>query len=128
MTQERTDPRLDKTISEGDPDTLIKYAMELGQRVAEQELGRTAIRNIYDMVKALQSKRLPDYRQLKLLIPKLKYAAARQPKLAPLADALSDGIWLVGNDANRFKNFADFFEAVVAYHYAASEERKKQRS
>ena len=128
MAQQRTDPRLDKTITEGDPDTLISYAMELGQRVADQDLGRTQIRNIYGMVKAFQSKRQRDYRQLKLLIPKLKYAAARQTKLTPLVEALSDGIQLVGNDADRFKNFADFFEAVVAYHYAASEERKKQRS
>jgi len=127
MTKKRTDPRLNKIIADGDMDILISYAMELGQRVAGEDLGRTQVRNIYGMVKAFESKRDRDYDQLKLLIPKLHYAAARESKLVPLVEALSDSIMLVGKDAGRFKRFADFFEAVVAYHYAASEDRKKQK-
>ena len=118
---------LEKIIVERNVDTLVEYADYLGRRVAGEELGRTQIRNIYGMVKAFQSKRQSDLSQLKLMIPKLKYAAARESKLSPLVEALSKGIELVGTDPNRFKNFADFFEAVVAYHYVASEERKKQK-
>jgi CRISPR-associated protein Csm2 len=127
MAQKRIDSRLNKIITEGDTDILISYAMELGQRVAGEDLGRTQIRNIYSMVKAFESKRPYDFDQLKLLIPKLHYAAARESKLTPLVEALSDGIRLVEDDDERFKRFANFFEALVAYHYAASEERKKRR-
>ena len=96
MDNKRIDPRLVKIIAEGDTDTLISYAMELGQRVAEQDLGRTQIRNIYGMVKAFEAKRPHNYDQLKLLVPKLHYAAARQSKLTPLVTALSDGITFGG--------------------------------
>jgi CRISPR-associated protein Csm2 len=127
MAEKRIDPRLRKIISEGDTDTLISYATELGERVAGEDLGRTQIRNIYGMVKAFESSRPRDYDQLKLLIPKLHYAAARQGKLTPLVEALTDGITLIEGQDERFKRFANFFEAVVAYHYAASEDRKKSR-
>jgi CRISPR-associated protein Csm2 len=127
MEQRRIDPRLKKIISQGDTDTLISYAMELGERVAGEDLGRTQIRNIYGMVKAFESRLPRDYDQLKLLIPKLHYAAARQGKLAPLVEALTDGITLIEGQDERFRRFANFFEAVVAYHYAASEDRKKSR-
>jgi CRISPR type III-A-associated protein Csm2 len=124
MEQRRVDPRLTKIIEEGDTDTLISYAMELGQRVAGQDLGRTQIRNIYGMVKAFESKQPYDYDQLKLLIPKLHYAAARENKLEPLVEALTSSIQLIEGQEDRFKRFASFFEAVVAYHYAASQKRK----
>jgi CRISPR-associated protein Csm2 len=94
--------------------------MELGQRAAGEELGRTQIRNIYDTIKALHSKRQRDYRKLILMLPKLQYAAARKSELKPLVDALCDGIQLVEGQDDRFENFVDFFEAVVAYHYVAS--------
>jgi CRISPR-associated protein Csm2 len=129
MEQRRVDPRLTKIIEEGDTDTLISYAMELGQRVAGEELGRTQIRNIYGMVKAFESKGLREargYDQLKLLIPKLHYAAARESRLEPLVEALTSGIQLIEGKEERFKRFANFFEAVVAYHYAESEKRKRR--
>lgn len=126
MGQTRVDARLNKVIVEGNTDTLISYAMELGQRVAGQDLGRTQIRNIYGMVKAFESRRPHDYDQLKLLIPKLHYAAARERKLEPLVKALTDGIGLIDDEEERFKRFASFFEAVVAYHYAESEKRKRR--
>jgi CRISPR type III-A-associated protein Csm2 len=118
---------LTKIIEQGDTDTLISYAMELGQRVAGEDLGRTQVRNIYGMVKAFESKQPRDYDQLKLLIPKLHYAAAREPKLEPLVDALDSSIRLIEGQEDRFKRFASFFEAVVAYHYAQSEKRKRGR-
>lgn len=128
MAQQRIDPRLKKIIVEGDTDTLISYALELGQRIAGRDLGRTQIRNIYGMVKGFESKQSHDYDQLKLLIPKLHYAAARESKLEPLVEALSGGIQLIeGREEEkkeRFQRFANFFEAVVAYHYAESEKSK----
>jgi CRISPR-associated protein Csm2 len=127
MAERQIDPRLKKIIADGDTKTLVSYAMELGERVAGEDLGRTQIRNIYGMVKAFESKRTRDYDQLIMMLPKLRYAAARESRLKPLEEALSDGITLIGEDEERFRRFADFFEAVVAYHYAASEDRKKDK-
>ena len=55
------------------------------------------IRNIYGMVKAFESRRPRDYDQLKLLIPKLHYAAARESKLKPLVEALTAALFEATN-------------------------------
>ena len=36
-----------------------------------------------------------------------------------MSELLSSAIDLVGQDRNRFQNFVDFFEAILAYHTAA---------
>jgi CRISPR-associated protein Csm2 len=120
MAQRKADPRLETIITKGDAKTLVSYAMELGEEVAGEDLTRTQIRNIYGMVKAFEAKQTRDYDELILMLPKLRYAAAREEKLKPLVEALSDAILLIGKDEKRFQRFARFFEAVVAYHYAAS--------
>jgi CRISPR/Cas system CSM-associated protein Csm2 small subunit len=38
--------------------------------------------------------------------------------LEPLTKALTEGIPLVGDDQQRLRNLADFFEATVAYFMA----------
>jgi CRISPR/Cas system CSM-associated protein Csm2 small subunit len=110
MAQRKADPRLETIITKGDAKTLVSYAMELGEEVAGEDLTRTQIRNIYGMVKAFEAKQTRDYDELILMLPKLK----------PLVEALSDAILLIDKDEKRFQRFARFFEAVVAYHYAAS--------
>ena len=119
--------KLEKIIVKGNADTLISYALTVGQGSAGQELGRTQIRNIYSTVKSLQARKVTDdtYRELKLLIPKLDYAAARKQELTGLAKTLIAGIRLVGQDAQRFKHFVQFFEAIVAYHYSAIADQQK---
>jgi CRISPR type III-A-associated protein Csm2 len=123
------DPRLNQIINEGNADVLVSYARELGSSVAVDDLGRTQIRNIFGMIKQIQSTGLggDNTRRLKLLIPKLDYAAAREKKLKKLVESLTNGIQLVGNDPTKFNRFADFFEATVAYHYVVSEDKKDQR-
>jgi CRISPR-associated protein Csm2 len=106
---------------------LVNYAREIGQRAADEDLGKTQIRNIYGTVKMLQGRGWVDGetpRALQLLIPKLGYAAARQQKLKALAATLTEAISYVKNQ-DMFKRFCDFFEAVVAFHYTAQEERKR---
>jgi CRISPR-associated protein Csm2 len=57
------------------------------------------------------------YRELLLLKPKLAYQARRAGRgMANLQQVLDPAIGLVGNDRERFQNFVDFFEAIVAYH------------
>jgi len=124
MTVQST--KLEQIIIHGNADILLEYSQQLGRQAAGEDLGRTQIRNIYGMVKKFQAKSNRDYQQLKLLIFKLKYAAAREKSLNTLVDALCEGIILVAENEIYFKNFANFFEAIVAYHYVASEEKKQQ--
>ena len=53
-----------------------------------------------------------------MLKPKLAYAAARNRNVEELKDALTQAINQVDNHEKRFKNFVDFFEAILAYHRA----------
>jgi CRISPR-associated protein Csm2 len=52
-----------------------------------------------------------------MLKPKLAYAAARNRNVEELKDALTQAINQVDNH-EKFKNFVDFFEAILAYHRA----------
>jgi CRISPR-associated protein Csm2 len=64
-------------------------------------------------------------RQLILLKPKLAYQASRDRRggigMKVLYELLVPAIDLVGKNREYFQNFIDFFEAIVAYHTAASE-------
>lgn len=59
--------------------------------------------------------------ELLLLKPKLAYAAAKpgaKKGIIDLKEVLSTAIDNV-DDADKFKNFVNFFEAILAYHRAA---------
>jgi CRISPR-associated protein Csm2 len=118
--------KLKQIVEEGNTDTLIDYAQKIGERAARADLGTSQVRNIYGMVKQMQAQSEPDLSQLKLLIPKLHYVAAKQAALKELAAVLSEAIRMVHNPAE-FNRFGDFFEAIVAYHYAMYTERKGGR-
>ena len=49
------------------------------------------------------------------------YQAARERGggVKELTNVLTPAIDLVGENRNRFQNFVDFFEAILAYHTAA---------
>ena len=131
MTQTDVDTQKVDAILAGDVDTLIEYAQQIGERAARADLGTNQVRNIHGMVKqiqsqAVQTKSEPDYGELKLLIPKLHYVAARQPALKEMTGVLSDAIRKVDTPKG-FKQFAAFFEAIVAYHYAEYADRKGER-
>ena len=110
---------------------LVDYARDLARSCARVELSRSQIRTIYATVRSLQ-RREPSERArgLRLLIPKIAYAAARDPNLRPLAGPLTDAIVHVTRDTDgfndRFSRFCEFFEAIVAFHYVASEEAKRE--
>ena len=132
MNQTAVDTKkLETIIKGGDVDSLIHYAQQIGERAANADLGTSQVRNIYGMVKQIQTQSVqtqsePDYGQLKLLVPKLHYVAARQPALKEMAAVLSEAIWMV-EDREAFKQFASLFEAIVAYHSAAYIDRKGGR-
>jgi CRISPR-associated protein Csm2 len=128
MDQQQVDTqKLKEIIESSNRDSLIVYAQAIGGRAARADLGTSQVRNIYGMVKQMQTQAEPDYGRLKLLVPKLYYVAARQPALKELAAVLTAAVTMVDTNQERFRNFADFFEAIVAYHYAAYTDRKGGR-
>ncbi|RMG91705.1 MAG: type III-A CRISPR-associated protein Csm2 [Chloroflexi bacterium] len=121
---------LQRIIQEGDADLLVKVALELGKGLARQ-LTTSQIRNIFGTVRQIEMSWSPQAdeeeqkwaaRQLMLLKPKLAYQAKRERGrgVTMLAEVLTPAIDMVGNDREKFQNFVDFFEAILAYHTAHS--------
>ena len=123
-----------KIIVEGNAKLLTSKAETIGQRLARKlHLSTSQIRNIFGTVRqiemnwgqhATEEQQRNAARQLILLKPKLAYQAQRErgkgaKGVAELANILIPAIDLVGEDRNRFQNFVDFFEAILAYHTAA---------
>jgi CRISPR-associated protein Csm2 len=118
-----------KIIVEGDAKRLTDLAETIGTGLARQ-LTTAQIRNVFGTVRqiemswgprASEPERKQAARQLLLLKPKLAYQAKRQrgKGVRDLADILIPAMDLVGEDRERFQNFVDFFEAILAYHTAA---------
>lgn len=138
-------------IQADDPKLLEATARELGQELAAKDLTNSQIRNIFGTARQIEARRRSVYlsgsgageeisatrRELILLKPKLAYQAARHNKagLNMLRDWLTAAIDAVvesgqshQQDDERFQRFMEFFEAVLAYHYAAeSSQQASQR-
>jgi len=109
----------------------IQYAENFGQNLTapngekKQALSTSQIRNVYGEVKRMQMKGFSE-NDLLLLKPRLAYSAKRAKNRAAteLKDVLSAGIdavveaETVEEKQKRFENFANFFEAILAYHKA----------
>ncbi|MYC75265.1 type III-A CRISPR-associated protein Csm2 [Candidatus Poribacteria bacterium] len=108
----------DRVIEEGG-EPLVEAAEDLGKRLERRQLKTAQIRKVYGAVKKIQMSDEFHRNDLIMLKPKLAYAAARNDEVTDLKDALTQAIDRVGDDAQRFKNFVDFFEATLAYHRAA---------
>lgn len=107
----------DRVIEEGG-EPLIEAAEKLGEKLA-RNLKTSQIRRVYGAVKKIQMSDEFHRNELVMLKPKLAYAAARNNAVMDLKDALTQAIDQVGDDPKKFKNFVDFFEAILAYHRAA---------
>lgn len=138
MTHQRSsgfnDPKvpsedLRRIIVLGDSRTLVDKAEEIGNALARQ-LTTSQIRNVFGTVRQIQMMWVPQAtaqqqqratRQLLLLKPKLAYQARRErgKGVGILNMVLSPAIDLVEDSHERFQNFVDFFEAILAYHTAA---------
>ncbi|MGQ9895157.1 MAG: type III-A CRISPR-associated protein Csm2 [Roseiflexus sp.] len=113
---------------------LTETAEKIGKELAD-DVTTSQIRNIFGTVRMIEQevKTLDDdkplpirvQRDLQMLRPKLAYQYGRvqgrddDPKKAAmgaLTGILSEAIALVGSDVRRFRNFMDFFEAILAYH------------
>lgn len=120
-----------RIVVEGDAQLLTQRAETIGDRLARQlQLTTAQIRNVFGTVRqiemiwgprATERQQKHAARQLILLKPKLVYQAKRErgKGVQELADVLNPAIDLVGENRERFQNFMDFFEAILAYHTAA---------
>lgn len=110
-------------ILDGNKEILVKRADEIGK-----ELGRTLstsqLRNIFYEVKGMN---FDNIEKLHLLRPKLAYIAGRHGKrrkgeltggIVILQKIMDDAIKMVFEEKTkeRFENFQEFFEAILAYH------------
>lgn len=112
-------------VTQGKPELLVKWAEDIGQAIARQ-VTTSQIRNIFGTVRRIQmnwdASPTRAYRETVLLKPKLGYFAKRErgPGMAALEKILAPAIdEITGTDAEkreRFMNFVDFFEAILAYH------------
>lgn len=101
-------------VNGGEP--LVKAAESLGRKLARR-LKTAQIRKVYSAVKKIQMSGEFNRNELIMLKPKLAYAAARNEDVEDLKVALIEAIDHV-DDNDTFKNFVDFFEAILAYHRA----------
>ena len=107
--------KIEDVIADGG-DALVTAAENIGRKLA-RKLKTAQIRKVYSAVKKIQMNKEFNRNELLLLKPKLAYAAARNKDVEELKEALTDAINQVDNE-NKFKNFVDFFEAILAYHKA----------
>ncbi|MCR4429304.1 MAG: type III-A CRISPR-associated protein Csm2 [Caldiserica bacterium] len=106
----------------GDAALLNDYAEELGKKW--RGLSTSKIRSILDYVQRIKPETDLEAGKLELLRYKLAYLAGKErektPDLFPLRQVLDAAIKRVGNKGKeaqqRFINFRNFFEAIVAYH------------
>ncbi len=130
---------LRKIIVDGDNEALVSAAEKTGAALArELRLTTSQVRGIFGTVRQiemdwLQSNRAGTSseehadrerrakRELLLLKPRIAYQAGRERGrrgVTELQDVLTPAIDLIENNPQRFKNFVDFFEAILAYHRA----------
>lgn len=142
--QRREQPKFDTSkfkttwITDRFNGNTIAFAEEFGEYLVKNRLTSSQIRIIYGEVKRIESAlaaynpqqegsegKLKKYQKDFLLLkPKLAYAASRAGTTGILAfkdvmDKAHSAVSLeVAEMRNHFENFADFFEAILAYHKA----------
>lgn len=133
-----TESDLRKILVDGDVGLLVQWSDQVGKALADQGLSTNQIRNVFGTVRQIQlrwdkpggSAEAQAFRDAVLLRPKLAYFAEREKKskggdrstvgMETLQKVLDPALQIVseGNQPRRerFERFAEFFEAIVAYH------------
>jgi len=108
------------SILAGDSEKMVNNAEKLGRHLGGR-LSTSQIRRIFSDVKQMENY---DKNRLNLLRPKMAYTAARHGhkkqgrlvgEIVDLQEVLDECIRKT-NSEEEFKNFRDFFEAILAYH------------
>jgi CRISPR-associated protein Csm2 len=113
---------------------LVAKAKELGEGLFHNQMTTAQIRALFGEVRQIEAewgnedekKKREAYRRLVLLKPKLAYRARKERGQAVkmLTDVLDKGLDVIikGDISKRdesFRQFVEFFEAILAYHQAA---------
>lgn len=128
-----TQEHLEKIIVQGDNEELVRQAERAGKKLKDNNLTTSQIRNIFGAVRRIEldwqhPEENPDNERLRmaqrefaLLQPRMAYQAGRErgDAVKDLKEVLLPAMKLVGTEYSRFRNFVDFFEAILAYHKAA---------
>lgn len=118
-------------INCGADQTINKWAEDSGRFMAENGLTSSKIRNIYGEIKRIQMGGFDKERSsFYLLKPKVAYAYAREDKsksegiklFKKLYDKISDDV----NSTEKYNNFCNLIEAILAYHKASMVELGKK--
>jgi len=116
--------KLAQAVQKGIDNQFIRWAEDFGH-VIKEKVTTSQIRNIYGTVKRLEMETEVDLAKVLLLKPRIKYTRARNQGPDELADELCFAIDAIdkGETAaekqQRFRRFAQGFEAILAYHRAA---------
>jgi CRISPR-associated protein Csm2 len=100
---------------------MINYAESAGRFMANEGLTNSKIRSIYGEIKRIQMGNFEDNKASFLLLrPKVAYAYGRekQNRGLELFKLVFDEASKYVNDQITFNKFANFFEAILAYHKA----------
>lgn len=104
-------------------DTII-FAEKFGEYLAKNQLTTSQIRNIYGEVKRIEGKSSSEAKKDFLMLrPKMAYASKRAggrgiEAFKDVMDLAHLAVLENEDFEDNFKNFCDFFEAVLAYHKA----------
>jgi len=126
-------PDMKAVIADTTGQKIVTEAKTLAEQIYRQRLKASQIRKIFTEVRKIEAlweqegKQESALRRLVMLKPKLAYQEKRQERrgtspMKPLSTALSAAIDAVANEKDSekqdtyFRNFVDFFEAVLAYH------------
>lgn len=138
LAEELAPPEMLKRIITEDTTESIRVLTETAERIGKRlarDVTTSQIRNIFGTVRTIEQDvkmtddneplPLPVQRELQMLRPKLAYQYGRvqgrdddasKAAMGALTKILSDSIVLVGANTRYFRNFVDFFEAILAYH------------
>jgi len=132
--QKIDEPTLKKIIVNGEAEILVNEADRVGKALGEAGLTTNQIRNIFGTARQIQMRwdkagsdtESKSYRDAVLLRPKMHYLAKRAEKgkkaegMVILQEVLEPALKMIGDNGKpifeRYNNFMDFFEAIVAYH------------
>lgn len=121
--------KLDNGFTKNKEFLLDEYAREWGRYLASKGLKRTQMRRFYNDIKTIENKVNDDKEIFKNNIPniimlkaKAIYAVARQDVRVPkeFEQLMTKAVDKAKSGLEEFKGFVQFFEALVAYHYANS--------
>lgn len=119
---------LEAIIKNGDATKMVEEAESLGKTLADAGLKTHQIRRFFGAVRLVKMSWKTEtdarkaQRELLLLAPRLAYQRKRIPQISKLEEVLRHAVVQIEGNKELFDNFVDFFEAIVAYHKAYSED------